>query len=265
MRTSNDGRAIIEAFEGCHKAVKGRPGFFTTYRDSVGVLTVCYGCTNLSGNHAPIVEGAIYSKTDCEQLLSSDLAGFESRVARILSGVTLAQCEFDALVSFDFNTGGLDRSSIPKKIRDGRRGEVAPTLARWNKAGGRVYAGLTRRRTSEGQEFDGKISAALATAGIHRGSNDDMPQKVDLPKVPGAVVAAATKRERRAAAGGAATTGGGTVATQSDTGAPTPEGGTAPGGLGILGAAAVVLGAIVILVAAVLIFRRWRLLQADWA
>lgn len=266
MQTSANGRAIIEAFEGCEKAVKGRPGFFTTYRDEVGVLTVCYGCTNLSGTHAPIIEGAIYSKTDCDMLLSSDLAGFEVRVAKILSGIGLSQSEFDALVSFDFNTGGLDRSSIPRKIREGRHAEVAPTLARWNKAGGRVYPGLVRRRTAEGQEFDGKLALALATAGVHRQSGDGMPQKVDKPTVPTSEVAKATKRERKAAAGGATTAGGGTVATQADPGGPDlPGGAKAPGMASYIGAAAVALGAVVLLIAAVLAVRKWHLLNRDWA
>jgi lysozyme len=258
LRTSSDGRAIIEQFEGCEKAVKNRPGFFTTYRDEVGVLTVCYGCTNLSGTHAPVVEGAVYSKADCDQLLSSDLAGFEQRVVKILAGVALKQCEFDALVSFDFNTGGLDRSSIPAKIRSGRAAEVPDTLSRWNKAGGRVYAGLTRRRTAEGQEFVGNLPGALATAGVHRGSGDGMPQKVDRPSVPAGNVVAATKKERRAAAGGAATAGGGTVAqgTQQPSDAPA---------LGAAGWVAIAAGLAIVLVAAVLIVRRWRLLNRDWA
>lgn len=259
MQTSSNGRAIIEQFEGCEEPVKGRPGFFVPYHDEVGVLTVCYGCTNLSGTHAPIVPGAVYSKVDCDALLSSDLAGFETRVGKIMAGVALTQCEFDALVSFDFNTGGLDRSSIPRKIRDGRRAEVAPTLSRWNKAGGRVYAGLVRRRTAEGQEFDGKLAMALATAGVHRSSGDGMPQKVDRPTVPVSEVTKATGKERRAAAGGAATAGSGTVATQ----APADEHGSST--VSYAGAVVALVGAVLLLIAVLLIVRKWWHLDREWA
>lgn len=261
MKTSQTGRSIIEAFEGCDKPVKGKPGFFTTYRDEVNVLTVCYGCTNLSGNHAPIVEGAVYSKADCDALLSSDLDGFETRVARII-GQPLAQHEFDALVSFDFNTGGLDRSSIPAKIKDGRKVQVPETLARWNKAGGVVYRGLTRRRTAEGQEFIGQVASALSTAGVHRVSGDGMVQQVDRPTPPASEVAKVTKRERRAAAGGATAGGTGTL-TQST--APGPEAGQGLDGLSLVAWGLIVLGVVVVAAAAVLAWRKWRHLDANWA
>jgi len=256
MKVSFDGRSIIEQFEGCEKSVKNRPGFYTTYRDEVGVLTVCFGCTNLSGSHAPIVEGAVYSRSDCDALLSSDLQGFEQRVAKIMSGVALKQNQFDALVSFDFNTGGLDKSSIPAKIRAGQLDQVPPTLDRWNKAGGQVYAGLTRRRKSEGQEFAGDVAGALATAGVHRGSGDSMPQKIDRPRVPAGNVAAATKREQRGAAGGGAIAGGGAVGTGQPDSAPST---------GIAAWAALALGLAILAACAWLAWRKWRALDADWA
>jgi len=264
MKTSADGRAIVEAFEGCLEAIPGRPGWFRPYHDVVGVLTVGYGCTNLSGNHAPIAPGNVYSQADCDALLSGDLAGFEARVTKII-GVPLKQHEFDALVSFDFNTGGLDRSSIPAKIRDGRRAEVAPTLDRWNKAGGQVYRGLVRRRKAEGEEFNGLITQALATAGVHHNSNDPMPQKVERPTVPADVVTKATKNERRAAGGGAIAGGAGTVGKTQEGSAPAqPSDQGLPWAPYVTGAA-MALGLIVIVVAAVLAYRKYRHLDADWA
>lgn len=261
MPTSDNGRAIIEAFEGCHQAVPGRPGYFRPYRDVVNVLTVGYGCTNLSGNHAPIVEGQVYSLADCQALLSSDLAGFEKRVDRIMSGVALKQHEKDALVSFDFNTGGLDRSSIPAKIRSGRYGEVAPTLDRWNKAGGKVYNGLVRRRKAEGLEFNGDVAAALRTAGVHQSLKDVMPQKVERPTPPADVVQKATKNERRAAGGGIVVGGGGTVGKTQE-GTVQPD--TAQW-MPYLTGAAIVVGLMILIVAVVLMGFKYRKLDADWA
>lgn len=252
-------------FEGCHKEIAAKPGYFRPYRDVVGVLTVGYGCTNLSGNHPPIVEGQTYSRAACEALLSSDLAGFERRVERILSGVALKQWEFDALVSFDFNTGGLDRSSIPVKIKSGRRDEVAPTLARWNKAGGQVYNGLVRRRSAEGQEFNGDVATALKTAGVHRSLGGPMPQQVDRPKVPPEVVAKATKNERRAAGGGAIAGGaGGAAKTQEGSSQAPPAGEGTPWAPYVTGAA-LAIGGLVLVVALVLIARKYIRLDADWA
>jgi lysozyme len=257
MQITQTGRSIIEAFEGCERAVADRPGYFTTYRDVVGVLTIGYGHTNLGNVPPPIAEGDVWTETECDAALSADLRRFEDRVIRIC-GPGLAPHEFDALVSFDFNTGGLDRSSIPSKIKAGRKDLVPETLGRWNKAGGKVYRGLTRRRQAEGEEFAGDVDAALATAGVHRGATDPMPQRVDRPRPPATEVTRRAKGElTTAAAGGAAAAGGQAGTTQQDK----PAAPVSPA----IGAAATVLGIAVVIVAIVLLIRKYRLIDAEWA
>ena len=71
--------------------------------------------------------------------------------------VDLSQNEFDALVSFTFNLGGgaFRRSTLLRKLNEGDRAEAADQLLRWNRAGGKVLRGLTRRREAERTMFLG--------------------------------------------------------------------------------------------------------------
>lgn len=155
MQTSSQGRELIEAFEGF---------YLNAYYDSVHVLTIGYGHTNL-GNVPPAVKpGMTITGKRADAILSADLARFEARVDKIMRGVTLAQHEFDALVSFDFNTGDLISGSIDDKIKAGNRAAAMKTLLLYNKAGGRVLAGLTRRRKAEKLMFEGRITEALQLA-----------------------------------------------------------------------------------------------------
>lgn len=167
MKISDDGRALVEAFEGCDRPVVGRPGYFKTYHDEVGVLTLGYGHTNLGNVPPRIAEGDVWSRDQCDAALANDMARFEADVARVMAGVSLTQGEFDALVSFDFNTGSLARSSIPAKIRAGNRSGAMATLLQYNHAGGHVLAGLTRRREAERLLFLGRTREALELAGAH--------------------------------------------------------------------------------------------------
>lgn len=163
QKTSPVGLAIIKAFENCLEPVKGRPGYFKPYFDPVGVLTIGWGHTN---DHSPrFLSSAVWSQQQCDDVLASDLAIFEKHVAQ-KAEVPLTQNEFDALVSWAFNTGGPATATLWKKLNAGDKAAVPAELARWNKAGGKVLNGLTRRRKSEGELFAGNVAAALKTAGV---------------------------------------------------------------------------------------------------
>jgi lysozyme len=69
--------------------------------------------------------------------------------------VPLSQNEFDALCSFDFNTGGLGRSTLLKRLNAGAYNEVPAQLNRWTRANGVKLAGLARRRASEVRLWQG--------------------------------------------------------------------------------------------------------------
>src|SRR5882762_1398685 len=155
MKTSPEGRQLIEDFEGL---------FLHAYYDSVHVLTIGYGHTNI-GRIPPFVTPTMtISKAEADVALSNDLAKFEARVMKIMGEGRLRQCEFDALVSFDFNTGDLLSSPIDDDIKAGRIERAMTTLQLYNHAGGHVLPGLTRRRKAEQSMFLGHVEEALKIA-----------------------------------------------------------------------------------------------------
>ena len=83
-------------------------------------------------------------------ILKDDLKTYENYVNKYVK-VKLNQNQFDALVSFTFNCGGgaLKSSTLLKKLNKGDYTGAANELLRWNKANGKILAGLTRRRQSE--------------------------------------------------------------------------------------------------------------------
>ncbi len=150
MKISPNGLALVKAFESCLRPVKGRPGFFAAYLDPVNVLTIGWGHTN---HHEPKFNGStVWSQEQCDAALAGDMATFEQHVSR-LARVPLAQHEFDALVSWSFNTGGPATASLWRLLNDGNKAAIPANLAQWNKAGGRVLNGLTRRRKAEAELF----------------------------------------------------------------------------------------------------------------
>ena len=140
MQTSEKGIALIKEFEGCK---------LTAYQDSVGVWTIGYGWTQpVDGK--PIRAGMTIKQETAERLLETGLVSYESDVSRLVK-VGLSQGQFDALVSFTYNLGArsLSTSTLLRKLNAGDYAGAADEFLRWNKAGGKVLNGLTRRREAE--------------------------------------------------------------------------------------------------------------------
>ncbi len=143
MNTSPNGRKFIEDFEGL---------FLHTYDDGTGTLTIGYGHTSAAGP-PHVAHGMVITKQQADDILASDLRSVELNVQHWVKA-PLNQNQFDALVSFDFNTGGLSRSSVLRDVNSGHFDKVAGDLMMWTHAGGRVLKGLVRRRKAEGELFN---------------------------------------------------------------------------------------------------------------
>jgi lysozyme len=151
MKTSAKGRAFIESFEGL---------YLHTYDDGTGTLTIGYGHTTAAG--PPIVHTyQTITKQEADEILSNDLAKVERQVESLVK-VPLNQNQFDALVSFHFNTGALAHSSSLVALNKGDYITAANDLLLYNK--GRVHgelvvmAGLVRRREGEKAMFLSHVS-----------------------------------------------------------------------------------------------------------
>lgn len=144
LKTSQKGIELIKKFEGCK---------LTAYRDSVGVWTIGFGHTK------DVKADMVITAEQAEQFLKDDVVYFENGVNKLLKTLKapVTQNQFDALISFAFNLGlgNLRKSTLAKKLyvmqqndRDSVQA-VADEFPRWNKAGGQVLTGLTRRRNAE--------------------------------------------------------------------------------------------------------------------
>ena len=141
MKTGESGIALVKQFEGCK---------LIAYRDSVGILTVGFGHTG-----PDVHPDMTISEEEADALLRDDLRIAENCVNRATNGIGLTQGQFDALVSFVFNLGcsALHRSTLLVKLLDGDDDGACLEFSRWNEAGGKVLAGLTRRREAEAELF----------------------------------------------------------------------------------------------------------------
>ena len=92
-----------------------------------------------------------WSQDEVDALLRSDLARFESGVARMCPASVGSQGRFDALVSFSFNVGlgTLQRSTLRSKFNRGDFEGAAQEFLKFTKAGGKVLKGLVNRRNGE--------------------------------------------------------------------------------------------------------------------
>jgi lysozyme len=137
MKTSQNGIKMIENFEGLK---------LDSYRDGGGVLTIGYGHTE------GVKEGEKVTQDEAEAFLKSDIETAEKAVNSLVK-VPLNTNEFDSLVSFQFNTGGLEGSTLLKLLNEGNFNGAANEFPKWDHDNGKVVQGLLNRREAEMKLF----------------------------------------------------------------------------------------------------------------
>jgi lysozyme len=99
-------------------------------------------------------------QTDMEQATRWLHEDVREALAAIQDGVRvpLEQNQIDALASFVFNVGvgNFMRSTLLRRINEQKFEQAADEFLRWNRAGGKIMAGLTRRREAERRRFLGQ-------------------------------------------------------------------------------------------------------------
>jgi lysozyme len=90
-------------------------------------------------------------------MLASELDEYEGYI-RDMVECDLEQNQFDALVAWVYNLGptNLRSSTMLKRLNKKDFDDVPNQIKRWDKAGGKVLAGLVRRREAESLLFEGK-------------------------------------------------------------------------------------------------------------
>jgi lysozyme len=119
------------------------------YRCPAGVLTVGYGHTGKD-----VYDGQEITEEEAIELLVDDLKRHFRDIKNLVTAeVTENQCI--AMLSFAFNVGAANfqRSSVRKNLNRGAPLQAAESFLLWNRAGGKVLPGLTRRRNAERRLF----------------------------------------------------------------------------------------------------------------
>ena len=137
MPISDAGLNLIKQSEGFRGQV---------YNDVAGIPTIGYGHRILPAED--FSDGI--SEEEATALLLHDVDWAEHAVERLVT-VALSQGQYDALVDFTYNLGAqqLANSTLLKLLNQGQYDDAGQQLLRWNKAGGKVQPGLTRRREAE--------------------------------------------------------------------------------------------------------------------
>lgn len=139
MKTSENGINLIKQFEGCK---------LEAYRDSTGVWTIGYGHTS------KVYKGMKITRQEAEEFLRQDIVGNEIAVMKYDRVYHWNQNQFDALVSFAHNIGGINNLTA-KGTRTIE--EISQKILLYKKAGGKVLPGLLKRRIAEKELFDREV------------------------------------------------------------------------------------------------------------
>ena len=143
------GTQLIKRFEGCAQLRKDN--LVEAYPDpgtGAEPWTIGWGATGKG-----IGPGTVWTQGECDARLTRDLIRYAADVARALGDAPTSQAQFDAMVSFHYNTGAIGRATLTKKHKAGDFAGAAAEFKRWNKAGGRVLKGLARRRADEARLY----------------------------------------------------------------------------------------------------------------
>ena len=145
MNLNDKGKDLIKLFEGCK---------LVAYKCSAAKDTIGYGNTFFE-NGTPVKPGDKITQERANELFEIIAKDFADKVKPLIkSAVTPNQ--FAALTSFAYNAGigNLKSSTLLKKVNANPND---PTIdlefQKWNKAGGKVLAGLTKRRASESKLY----------------------------------------------------------------------------------------------------------------
>ena len=141
MKLNKAGADLIKEFEGCK---------LKSYQCSALRWTIGYGNTFFEDG-APVVAGNAITQQKAEQLFELISNEFSAKVAKLVTS-NVTDNQFASLVSFAYNCGivNLQKSTLLKKVNANHNDlSIRAEFMKWNKAGGKVLAGLTRRREAE--------------------------------------------------------------------------------------------------------------------
>ena len=146
MKLDESGYKLIQEFEGLS---------LVPYLCSAKVATIAYGSTFYPSGKKVTMQDQPISLATAKWMLKETADKFATDVDKLIKA-NLNQNQFNAIVSFAFNLGltSLGRSTLLKKVNiNPNDPTIAAEFLKWNKAGGKVLNGLTKRRAKEAKLY----------------------------------------------------------------------------------------------------------------
>ncbi len=146
MKLDENGYKLIQGFEGLS---------LVPYLCSAKVATIGYGNTFYPSGKKVTMQDQPISLLTAKWMLKETADKFAADVDKLIKS-KITQNQFNVLVSFAFNLGvsALSRSTLLKKVNINPEDiTITNEFLKWNKAGGRVLNGLTKRRTIEAKIY----------------------------------------------------------------------------------------------------------------
>ena len=136
---------LIKSFEGCK---------LKAYKCPAGIWTIGWGTTADAGVGVIPHEGMVITQDQADHYFNITIEAFAAGVDALLKRIPTDN-EFGALVSLAYNIGlgAFRKSSALRYFNEADTQKAADAILMWNKAGGKVLAGLTRRRIAEHDLF----------------------------------------------------------------------------------------------------------------
>ena len=144
------GAKLIKKWEGCEK--RRADGKFDAYPDPGSgdgkPWTIGWGSTG-----ADVKKGAIWDQVQCDARFIEDMKSYVGEVARFIGTAATSPNQFDALVSFHYNTGAIATSSLGKLHKQGRFAEAQGEFGKWIYNNHKPMNGLKSRRADEAKLY----------------------------------------------------------------------------------------------------------------
>ena len=149
MKLGPNGEKLIKEGEGLvlYTYDDANPGKPFLKGKPKGELTIGYGHTSAAGS-PKVVPGMKITKAEAEKIFKADIKKYVDEVNALVTREVM-QNQFDALVSFHYNTGALGKSTLLKKVNAGQFDQVPAEFMKWVNDNGRMVPGLVNRRRAE--------------------------------------------------------------------------------------------------------------------
>lgn len=146
MKLDDSGYKLIQGFEGLS---------LVPYKCSAGVATIAYGATFYPSGKKVTMQDQPINLSTASWMFRTIADKFAADVDKMIKA-NINQNQFNAIVSLAYNIGlaGLAKSSLLRKVNvNPSDATITNSFLVWNKAGGKINNGLTKRRTIEAKLY----------------------------------------------------------------------------------------------------------------